>query len=173
MGTSQERGRCVEIRSFRPSDRDFLWAMLYPFIARLTRRVHRGTCSEIRTSGHYLEGFGGRYGDVAVVAVDHGEGEGAAWMRTFSRDAPGYGFLDSETPEIGMALLLEARGRGLGRRLLLTLLKRAQEHGFERVSLSVDARNVPTLTLYLTASFEVVGSESGVSLTMVRHLSPP
>lgn len=48
----------------------------------------------------------GRAGDMGFVAVDAGSGEpiGAAWLRLLGGDERGYGYVDDETPELGMAV---------------------------------------------------------------------
>ena len=41
----------------------------------------------------YVDNWG-RPGDVAIVAHETGNRVGAAWMRIFTADEPGYGFVD-------------------------------------------------------------------------------
>ncbi|MFL5766615.1 MAG: GNAT family N-acetyltransferase [Actinomycetota bacterium] len=116
----------------------------------------------------YVEGWG-RAGDDAVIARDEEIRLGAAWLRLFSADRQGYGFIDESTPELGIAVVGERRRRGLGRKLLDSLLRLAGEAGHATVSLSVSERNVPALTLYETAGFERV-TLAGDSWTMLRRL---
>jgi ribosomal protein S18 acetylase RimI-like enzyme len=59
---------------------------------------------------------------------------------------------------LGMGVLDEYRGRGLGERLLRTALEAARAGGFERVSLSVYARNTRALELYRKVGFAVEGT---------------
>ena len=111
----------------------------------------------------------GRAGDVGFVAVDAGSGEpiGAAWLRLLAGDERGYGYVDDETPELGMAVLPGYRGRGVGSDLLGRLLKSAAEV-YSAVCLSVSADN-PAVRLYERAGFEGV-CECGASLTMLKRL---
>ncbi|WP_158207868.1 GNAT family N-acetyltransferase, partial [Clavibacter michiganensis] len=67
---------------------------------------------------HYVSGWP-RAGDVGVVAEVAGDPAGAAWARLYSDDDRGYGFVAPDIPELGMALVPSARGRGLGRALLV------------------------------------------------------
>ena len=111
----------------------------------------------------------GRDGDLGFVAVDVQSGEpiGAAWLRLLKGDERGYGYVDDETPELGMAVLPAYRGRGVGSGLLARLLESA-EAVYGSVCLSVSADN-PAARLYERAGFERV-CECGTSLTMVKRL---
>jgi len=117
----------------------------------------------------YIEGWG-RVGDTAIVALDRrDEPVGGAWYRLFTADAPGYGFVDEDTPELSIALYPECRRQHVGALLLGTLLQHARADGFAAISLSV-ARGNPACRLYSRLGFEVV-AEPGDSLTMVADLS--
>ena len=61
-----------------------------------------------------------------LIAIDDGFPVGAAWYRLFRRDAPGYGFVDEETPELAIAVVPSRRGRGIGEALLEALCERAR-----------------------------------------------
>jgi RimJ/RimL family protein N-acetyltransferase len=58
---------------------------------------------------------------------------------------------------LGMGLLESHRGRGLGERLIRTTLEASWRAGFERVSLSVYARNERAIALYHKVGFAVEG----------------
>lgn len=61
---------------------------------------------------------------------------------------------------VGMYMHPDYRGRGLGMRLLTTVIDRlSQLNGIEHVRLSVNAGNEPALALYARAGFEVYGRE--------------
>ena len=109
----------------------------------------------------YWVGFGTRPGDIGRIAELGGEAIGAAWVRQSPADDPGYGFIDDKTPELGIAVVADHRGTGVGSALLADLLVEVP-----RVSLSVDARNA-AYRLYERNRF-VVMSRSGISLTMLR-----
>src|SRR6185437_12308747 len=89
----------------------------------------------------YLAAWG-RAGDAAVVAID-GTGQpcGAAWYRLFPEEAPGYGFVAPDIPDLAIGVSPEARGQGVGTLLLKALLADARAHQFQRISLSVDRQN--------------------------------
>ena len=66
----------------------------------------------------YVDGWG-RKGDVAIVALDRlDEPVGAAWYRVFDADAPGYGFVADDVPELSIAVYPECRGQHVGGLLL-------------------------------------------------------
>ena len=54
---------------------------------------------------------------------------------------------------LGMALLSQYRGRGLGRRLAHVTLQAARESGIERVELDVFTSNTPAISLYKSLGF--------------------
>ena len=99
----------------------------------------------------YADGWG-REGDVGVVGVVDGDAVGACWMRLI-RGGAGLGYVDDDTPQLGIALMPEYRGRGFGRRLMLAALDAARAHGYRQVSLTVHPQN-PAIALYESCGFE-------------------
>lgn len=132
----------------------------------------RVTASDITGDAHlarYLVDWP-RPTDVGTVAVgDAGAPLGAAWARLFTPDAPGYGFVAPDVPELGMAVLAGARGRGVGHALLDACVGQVRDRGWRAVSLSVEDGNDVARNLYERAGFEVVGREGG-SDTMLLSL---
>jgi [ribosomal protein S18]-alanine N-acetyltransferase len=116
----------------------------------------------------YVAGWG-RRGDDALVAIDEFQPVGAAWFRLFEADEPGYGFVDENTPELTIAIVPSRRGKGLGEQLLVSLLDRAREEGYARISLSVEADN-PAIRLYEQHGFTRVGDRAG-ALVMSAELA--
>ena len=113
----------------------------------------------------------GRPGDTAVIAIDEGFPVGAAWYRLFGSDKPGYGFVDERTPELAVAVVPSARGKGVGSALLGALLDRARAAGYGSISLSVDRNNAGAIELYERHGFSQVGEDAD-SLTMLAPLEP-
>ncbi len=84
--------------------------------------------------------------------------------------------------ELGMLLAAEARGRGIGGRLLDALLDAARDLGAHKVALQLWAHNEPALRLYLSRGFTIEGRlrahyprDSGQvwdALIMGLHLDP-
>ncbi|WP_062073497.1 GNAT family N-acetyltransferase [Demequina sediminicola] len=108
--------------------------------------------------------------DRGVVARSRqGTALGACWSRLFHPDDPGYGFVDSTTPELGLAVVRGARARGIGGMLLDAHLSQLAQLACAQVSLSVEDGNESARALYTSRGFAVVGRH-GNSDTMVRAL---
>jgi len=116
---------------------------------------------------HYVAGWP-RAGDVGVVAEVDGDPVGAAWARLFADDDRGYGFVAADIPELGMALVASARGRGLGRRMLMALVEEVRASGAPGVSLSVEDGNDRARALYTSLGFAVVGREGASDVLLLR-----
>lgn len=102
-----------------------------------------------------------------LVAADYlGTPIGAVWYRLFSSEKRGYGYVDDYTPELGIALKKEARGKGLGNKLMHAIMEEAKNNNFRRLSLSVDIDNTNAIDLYRRLGFVEVGGE-GNSITML------
>src|SRR2546423_3138552 len=114
----------------------------------------------------YVQNWG-RRGDAGVVAFDGPNIYGAAWYRLFPADAPGFGFMDEETPELTIAVVPSRRHEGFGRQLLEGVLEHARSEGYDRVSLS--AENEQT-GLYERYGFHVA-EEQPDAVTMTAELA--
>jgi ribosomal protein S18 acetylase RimI-like enzyme len=112
----------------------------------------------------------GRPGDLGVIACDGDEVIGMAYCRLFTDEDHGYGYVDSNTPEVAIAVRDGSRGRGIGAELLTRLAAAAGAEGRERLSLSVEARN-PARDLYERLGFRTV-SIDGDAVRMVLDLRP-
>ncbi|WP_437485927.1 N-acetyltransferase family protein [Sorangium sp. So ce1014] len=156
------------IRLLTPADEPLLWEMLYQAI-----HVPEGSPPPPRDIVHrpelsrYVQGWG-QLDDLGVVALQEGEAAGAAWLRRLTGALRGYGHVDDETPELAIALLPQHRGRGLGTRLLTSLLDTARNR-YPAISLSVSPDN-PAIRLYRRLGFVDAG-RNGTSLTLVLALS--
>jgi GNAT superfamily N-acetyltransferase len=154
------------IRPAVAADEPFLWSMALATINWLPGRVW--TPDRLRAdpaTAHYVEGWP-RPGDFGVVAEADDGPVGAAWFRCFPVDDPGYGFVAADVPELGIAVVAEHRGRGLGRALLRAAHAAAAARGIPRLSLSVERAN-PALALYESEGYRRI-ADDGDSTTMVR-----
>lgn len=116
----------------------------------------------------YAEGFG-RAGDIGFKAIDENlEIVGAAWLRTWTEDNCGYGFIDAKTPELSIAVLSRCRGMGIGTALMSQLIEAVSQRA-AAISLSVSATN-RAMRLYQRCGFVEHGRE-GDSVTMIRRFA--
>lgn len=162
------------LRPATADDADFLWAMLGHASEPEGVPKDRADLEADDHLSRYVAGWG-RAGDVGLVAVDDATGErlGAAWYRTYPSEAPGYGFVDEDTPEIAIACTADARGRGLGHQLIAGLLARAHADGVDRLCLSVRTTNAPAVRVYEDQGFAGVRyEEDGIHLTMLARTRP-
>lgn len=113
----------------------------------------------------YATGFiSGR--DWGFAALEANKVIGLAWVQFFSEKSPGYGFVDSETPELSINVDKEFRRKGVGSHLLEMIMSHSQEVGCPSMSLSVEDGN-PARRLYEKFGF-MPASREGNSETMMR-----
>jgi ribosomal protein S18 acetylase RimI-like enzyme len=115
----------------------------------------------------YVEQWG-RPGDDGLIARVDDQPAGAVWVRRFTDDAHGYGYLDAMTPELSIAVVDERRGQGIGRRLMTAMLAELRAQGVAQVSLSVEDDN-PARRLYERLDFVPWATGDGAT-TMLRTL---
>jgi GNAT superfamily N-acetyltransferase len=117
---------------------------------------------------HYVAGWP-QDSDIGVIAEDPDSNPvGAVWLRYFSEDDPGYGYVRADVPELSIGVLDVWRRRGVGRALIRSVASRARRRGATMLSLSVERAN-PAAQLYLSEGWRVV--ENGRdSDTMVLEL---
>ena len=116
----------------------------------------------------YHEGWG-RPGDLVVKAIVGNDVVGAAFARRFTDDDHGHGYVDAETPELGIGVDEAFRRQGIGRRLMTELAAAAKSDGIARLSLSVNNPN-PSKLLYESLGYRVV-EDNGESSIMVLDLA--
>jgi ribosomal protein S18 acetylase RimI-like enzyme len=116
----------------------------------------------------YIENFG-KKDDRCLVAQVGDRVIGAAWSRIMAHPAKrGYGNIDAHTPELAISVVPEHRGKGVGTRLLTALSDLLRDHGYSRLSLSVQKDN-PALRLYQRAGFKTI-AENEEDYIMVKQL---
>jgi ribosomal protein S18 acetylase RimI-like enzyme len=93
-----------------------------------------------------------RLGNPQLVADDGGRLAG--WCDVRRETIPVY----AHCGHLGMGLLPEYRGRGIGERLLRASIDAARGAGFERIELSVYARNARAVALYRKVGFAHEGT---------------
>ncbi len=147
----------VRIRAATVADADLVFEMLVEAVNWTA--VDRLTAHQIAATpalAHYASGWM-RSSDIGLVAATDSERVGAAWLRYFTPDDPGYGYVADDIPELSIGVVAHRRGQGIGRRLLRSVVREAFERGTPAVSLSVERAN-PARDLYVSESFVVVGT---------------
>jgi ribosomal protein S18 acetylase RimI-like enzyme len=91
--------------------------------------------------------------DGAIHLVALAEGEVVGWCDLRPKAAP----TQRHSAVLGMGIVREHRGRGLGSRLLAETLERADAQGLRRAELVVRADNAPAIALYRRYGFVVEG----------------
>jgi ribosomal protein S18 acetylase RimI-like enzyme len=159
----------IQIRPALSSDQTFLEDMLYqslyvpeghePFPKDI---IHRPELAK------YVEQWG-KTGDIAFIAVDSKKDSliGAIWLRLLEGSQKGYGYVNDETPEVGVAVLPEYRGQGIGTQLFEGLFEAASVL-YNAISLSVSKGN-PAQKLYESLGFEVF-AEDETAITMLKFI---
>jgi len=171
LGGTIRDDRVMEMREATPEDAGFLSDML---LAACNwsgeERITRSDIDRNPQLRHYVNDWP-REGDVGVVAVnDDGVPVGAVWARRFSVDDPGYGFVAPDVPELSLAVASAQRGRGIGRRLLESIVELARQRGWRAVSLSVQDGNRAT-RLYRAVGFRAVARNENAQ-TMLLEIRP-
>ena len=149
----------MNIRPAGPEDVEFLKKMLYETAAWNPDWPRERMIEAL--ADPMLERYHrdwGREGDVGVIAEIDGEPVGAAWYRQFTAEEPGYGFVDEETPEIGIAVVPLHRRKGIGETLLRALMSEARQRGVKALSLSVAVHN-RSRRMYERVGFQKVREE--------------
>jgi len=157
------------IRQLGADDEAFLWIALY-YALHVPAGGEPLSPDVIHepSIARYVSGWMQRQGDVGVIAERDRQPIGAAWLRRWSSDDHGFGYIDDRTPELSMSVLPDHRNRGLGTQMLRSLLAVAAEQ-YDAVSLSVSESN-SARRLYEREGFTAIGESQEGSLTMRRPL---
>ena len=160
----------IKYRLINKSEYEFLEEMLYEaiFVPEGKPRPSK-SIMEHPDIKKYVESWNQKEGDIGIVAHVEGKLIGAIWGRRFLSDNRGYGYIDDETPEIGLAVKKEYRNRGIGTGLLNRIENEYLRIGIDQISLSVDKLN-PARSLYQRSGYEVY-VEKETSIIMIKKIS--
>ena len=122
----------ITIRTIESDEAMLLTEFLYEAIHQPegTQKVPR-TVLQQPMIWAYVKDFGKLPDDICLVAVVDGLIVGAAWSRLVCS----YGKIDDSTPELAISVYPEYRGKGIGTRLLSSLLDILCKNGYAKVSL--------------------------------------
>ncbi len=145
----------ISLRPIVGTDEPFLWEMLYLalYVPEGKPPFPREILDEPDIAC-YVQGWG-RPGDWGLLALDEDRPVGAIWLRLWSGDEIGYGYVSPVIPEFSIALQPEYRNKGLGTRMIKTVISMAQER-YTGLSLSV-VESSPARLLYERLGFRKVG----------------
>jgi len=116
----------------------------------------------------YIDAFGRKKDDYALVAESDGRIIGAVWVRILAGAIKGYGNIDGNTPEFAISLYSEYRNRGTGTLMMQTMIDFLKEKGYAQASLSVQKENY-AVRMYRKLGFEIV-RENGQDYLMILKL---
>ncbi|MBK7095384.1 MAG: GNAT family N-acetyltransferase [Saprospiraceae bacterium] len=158
----------VDIRELKNDEISHLDNFLYDaiFIPEGQKKPDKEIIKLPELSG-YIKDFG-KDTDHCLVAELNGKLIGAIWIRIFSEDEKGFGFIDSKTPELSMSVVENYRKKGIGTKMLKALFDKLTQKDYDQVSLSVDKSNY-AYKLYLKFGFQTFASDEK-SVTMMKKL---
>jgi GNAT superfamily N-acetyltransferase len=103
----------IIVRPLERQEYDFFMDMHYESINIVLGKPPKDELLNAPNIKKYNEHWG-RNGDRALVALSDDVPAGAVWYRLFDESNKGYGFINCETPEIGIAVHSNFRQQGLG-----------------------------------------------------------
>lgn len=102
--------------------------------------------------------------DFGFIAQRHQQVLGVIWLKYFTEDDPGFGFLDINTLELSLCVFPDFRNNGLGKQLLQYAIEEAQKRNLTSISLSVELANIIARKLYESFGFEYVEDTDGIMI---------
>jgi ribosomal protein S18 acetylase RimI-like enzyme len=153
------------IRSARQEDLEDLW----DFLAMAAYEPDAAAAKAEPSVAKYLMGWQ-RAGDFGFIAEQNGEIIGAAWARRFSAEELRVPYGEEEAPKVSISVKPNARGQGVGEKLMRALIGEAARRGLS-LCLSVRSENAAR-RLYERLGFrDIPGSAAanragGVSIGM-------
>ena len=111
----------------------------------------------------YIEDFGQKEQDFALCAEVDSVVVGAVWVR----DIPAYGHVADGVPEFAISVLKSHRGKGIGSRMMMEMLKSLRAKGCPRASLAVQKDNY-ALKMYLKCGFQIIGENDQEYIMDIR-----
>lgn len=154
------------IRPAVQDDLDVLWE----FLAMAAYAPDAEVAKEVPGVAKYLVGWQ-RPGDFGFIAERNGAIIGAAWARRFSDEELKSPYGDEESPKVSIGVRPNARGRGVGEKLMRVLIGDADRRGLG-LCFSVRSEN-PARRLYERLGFRdipgsaVTNRAGGISIGMV------
>ena len=114
----------------------------------------------------YFDGFGSAAGDIGILAENDGKIIALAWTRIMA--LTDNAVADKKAPVLGIAVLEEYRGQGIGTLLIKKLFELLRQKGYKKTSLSVHVEN-PAVKLYKRLGYKITGRQHK-ELYMIKEL---
>ena len=111
----------------------------------------------------YIENFGMRKHDKALIAEMNHKIIGAVWVRIMND----YGHIDDKTPSFAISLYREYRGLGIGTKMMEKMLAILKACEYERASLAVQKANY-AVKMYRRLGFEIVDENAEEYIMMIQ-----
>ncbi len=99
----------------------------------------------------YIKDFGTNKDDNCLLAECDNKIVGACWTRIMND----YGHIDNDKPSFAISLYEEYRGKGIGNRLMKSMLKLLKDKGYKKTSLSVQKNNY-AVKMYKNVGFKII-----------------
>ena len=140
------------IREIRKEEYKILEDFLYEaiFIPKGTKKPPREIIKNEELQV-YIKDFGTDKNDNCLVAEYNNKIVGACWTRIMND----YGHIDNSTPSFAISLYEEYRGKGIGTRLMRSMLKLLKDKGYKKTSLSVQKKNY-AVEMYKKLGFKII-----------------
>jgi ribosomal protein S18 acetylase RimI-like enzyme len=147
--------------------------VLWDFLAMAAYEPDAEAAKAVPSVAKYLVGWQ-RPGDFGFIADQNGEMMGAVWARLFSTGELRFPYGDEKAPKVSIGVKLNARGQGIGEKLMRALIGEAARRGLG-LCLSVRSEN-PARRLYERLGFRdipgsaVTNRAGGMSIGMELRL---
>jgi ribosomal protein S18 acetylase RimI-like enzyme len=144
--------------------------VLWDFLAMAAYEPDAAAAKAVPSVAKYLVGRQ-RPGDFGFIAEQNGEIIGAAWARRFSAEELNVPYGDEEAPKVSIGVKPNARGQGVGDKLMRALIGEAARRGLG-LNFSVRSEN-PARRLYERLGFHYLSGSAvtnrvgGMSIGMV------
>lgn len=142
----------LNIRELKENEYNILDNFLYEaiFIPKGTEKPSREIINNEELQV-YVKDFGNYKDDNCIVAELNNKIVGACWTRIMND----YGHIDDNTPSFAISLYEEYRGKGIGTKLMETMLKLLKDKGYKRTSLAVQKDNY-AVKMYKKVGFKII-----------------
>ena len=142
----------LNIREIKENEYNILDNFLYEaiFIPKGTKKLPREIIDNEELQV-YVKDFGNYKDDNCIVAELNNKIIGACWTRIMND----YGHIDDNTPSFAISLYEEYRGKGIGIKLMETMLKLLKDKGYKKTSLAVQKNNY-AVKMYQKVGFKII-----------------